>query len=241
MQPTHGEQWALPLVYSRKVTVPHKTRIVATTDPSKPKVTTSTVTASCVGITRQKDGTEWIWWSAKGSYLRAAVLVNGELPIVHVPKKRKPKPKPLRYWYCRWCDHRMVVKRKGHKFCSRACLNAAVKERHRRRRLRAKPCPVEGCRRKGFCKRHQPHGHHGRAKYWGVQYEPIIFQQVYDRDGWICGLCSLPVDKKLKKPDVMRVSLDHIIPLSRGGDHLWDNVQCSHLLCNMRKHNRMSL
>jgi 5-methylcytosine-specific restriction endonuclease McrA len=33
----------------------------------------------------------------------------------------------------------------------------------------------------------------------------------------------------------MSVSLDHVIPLSRGGNHEPGNVQCSHLACNVRK------
>lgn len=33
----------------------------------------------------------------------------------------------------------------------------------------------------------------------------------------------------------MGASLDHIIPLSRGGHHTADNVQAAHLACNHRK------
>lgn len=29
--------------------------------------------------------------------------------------------------------------------------------------------------------------------------------------------------------------MDHIVPLSRGGEHSLDNVQCAHLSCNCRK------
>lgn len=54
----------------------------------------------------------------------------------------------------------------------------------------------------------------------------------------MCGICGDPVDPKLVAPEWMRVSLDHTIPFSRGGHHTFDNVQCSHLLCNIRKGNR---
>ena len=47
----------------------------------------------------------------------------------------------------------------------------------------------------------------------------------------------MKVDKDLMWPDPMSASLDHIVPLSRGGTHTLDNVQLAHLACNERKHN----
>lgn len=67
-----------------------------------------------------------------------------------------------------------------------------------------------------------------RARRHGVPYEPINRRVVFDRDGWICGICGGPVDEA-------DASLDHIIPMSVGGGHLYANVQCSHLRCNVRK------
>jgi hypothetical protein len=65
--------------------------------------------------------------------------------------------------------------------------------------------------------------------------ESFDYREVYDRDGWVCGICSNPVDPEAKWPDPMSVSLDHIIPVSWGGRHSRDNAQCSHLRCNVRK------
>ncbi|WP_158070491.1 HNH endonuclease [Streptomyces luteocolor] len=39
----------------------------------------------------------------------------------------------------------------------------------------------------------------------------------------------------------MSPSLDHVIPLSRGGSHRRDNVQLAHLRCNLRKNNRFEV
>lgn len=36
-------------------------------------------------------------------------------------------------------------------------------------------------------------------------------------------------------PDSGYRSIDHIIPLSRGGAHSYENCQISHLLCNIKK------
>lgn len=74
-----------------------------------------------------------------------------------------------------------------------------------------------------------------RAEKFGVLYEDFDKYEVYARDGWICGICSEPVDHNLGYPDPESVSLDHIIPLSRGGGHTASNTQCSHLSCNVRK------
>jgi 5-methylcytosine-specific restriction endonuclease McrA len=52
---------------------------------------------------------------------------------------------------------------------------------------------------------------------------------VHERDNWTCRLCLLPVDPALPWPHPMSASVDHILPLSRGGSHTLANVQCAHL------------
>ena len=55
-----------------------------------------------------------------------------------------------------------------------------------------------------------------------------------------CGICGLPVDKSLKYPDPMSPSIDHIIPIDRGG-HPSDisNLQLAHWKCNRMKANKL--
>lgn len=88
-----------------------------------------------------------------------------------------------------------------------------------------------------FCDRHRHHwkGHRRRARRYGVQYEYINPRTIYTRDRWHCGLCGEPVDPALSYPHPRSVSLDHVLPMSRGGDHTPANVQCAHLDCNMVK------
>jgi 5-methylcytosine-specific restriction endonuclease McrA len=81
-------------------------------------------------------------------------------------------------------------------------------------------------------------GHRGRARYFGVEYELVNPRRVFARDRWCCGICGSPVDQRLKHPDPWSASLDHIVPMSCGGGHLYVNVQCAHLWCNIRKANR---
>lgn len=65
--------------------------------------------------------------------------------------------------------------------------------------------------------------------------EAISVHEIAERDGWSCHLCSLPVDAGLKHPDPASASVDHVTPLSRGGEHTADNVRLAHLQCNVRR------
>ncbi|MFF4791835.1 HNH endonuclease [Streptomyces sp. NPDC001276] len=62
--------------------------------------------------------------------------------------------------------------------------------------------------------------------------------EVHTRDNWTCRLCLLPIDPEVAWPDPMSPSIDHRIPLSRGGAHALSNVQSAHLGCNSRKCDR---
>ena len=73
-----------------------------------------------------------------------------------------------------------------------------------------------------------------RAIKKGTATEKISSPQIYIRDGWKCGICLRSVDPALKYPNPLSPSLDHIVPLSKGGTHTRDNVQLAHLACNVR-------
>lgn len=51
----------------------------------------------------------------------------------------------------------------------------------------------------------------------------------------VCALCGMPIDKSLKYPDPMSISIDHIIPVTLGGKSTLDNLQAAHLVCNKAK------
>jgi HNH endonuclease len=74
-----------------------------------------------------------------------------------------------------------------------------------------------------------------RARIAAVPIEEFTHEEIFDRDGWVCQLCQAAVDPVLEWPDRMSASLDHVIPLCRGGSHTRDNVQLAHLVCNIRK------
>lgn len=61
---------------------------------------------------------------------------------------------------------------------------------------------------------------------------------VFDRDRWTCQLCNMPVFRVFRWPAPWSASLDHVLPLSRGGEHTYQNTQLAHLRCNLRKSNK---
>jgi 5-methylcytosine-specific restriction endonuclease McrA len=77
--------------------------------------------------------------------------------------------------------------------------------------------------------------HAVRAKRYGGSAEHVDRLTVFERDGWLCQLCHTPVDPELKWPAPLSASIDHVVPLSKGGDHLYTNVQLAHLRCNASK------
>ncbi len=56
----------------------------------------------------------------------------------------------------------------------------------------------------------------------------------------VCGICGRPVDFRLKYPNPMAPSIDHIIPIDRGG-HPSDieNLQLAHWTCNRQKSDKL--
>jgi 5-methylcytosine-specific restriction endonuclease McrA len=57
----------------------------------------------------------------------------------------------------------------------------------------------------------------------------ISRRALFARDGWRCVYCG----------STGRLTLDHVVPRSRGGDSVWENVVTSCAPCNLRKGNRL--
>lgn len=64
---------------------------------------------------------------------------------------------------------------------------------------------------------------------------PIDFSLVWSQQDGICPLCDEAIDAALAHPNPQSKSIDHIVPLSKGGSHSQSNVQWTHLVCNLRK------
>lgn len=54
----------------------------------------------------------------------------------------------------------------------------------------------------------------------------------------VCALCGNPIDMEAPAKSPMSLEVDHIIPVSRGGDpYAIDNLQLTHMRCNRQKSN----
>jgi 5-methylcytosine-specific restriction endonuclease McrA len=65
----------------------------------------------------------------------------------------------------------------------------------------------------------------------GTKRETIDLAALAKRDGWHCHICRRKVTRKTW-------SHDHLIPLSAGGSHTWDNVALAHRVCNTKRGNK---
>lgn len=57
---------------------------------------------------------------------------------------------------------------------------------------------------------------------------PLTRRTVFARDNYICQYCGGRAE-----------SIDHVIPRSRGGSHIWENVVASCRKCNSKKENKL--
>lgn len=72
-----------------------------------------------------------------------------------------------------------------------------------------------------------------RARAFGAtEVEEVDSSFVRQRDNETCYLCGRWVS-------VHDVSLDHVVPLSKGGSHTYDNVRLAHKDCNSKKGDRL--
>ncbi len=79
------------------------------------------------------------------------------------------------------------------------------------------------------------YGRVNRAKRKEAFVEHVPFETIWNRDEGVCQLCEKPIDPKLKFPDWDCATLDHIIPISKGGAHEMTNVCLAHWFCNWKK------
>ena len=72
----------------------------------------------------------------------------------------------------------------------------------------------------------------GRRKKVGDRYSPVFKALLVARDGFECGICGHVLDLSTQHPDPRFASVDHILPLSKGGGHDMANLRLACLTCN---------
>ena len=128
---------------------------------------------------------------------------------------------------CRKCGGLMVVRRTagGHRHVCEPCRTEGKRALSRayKRKLRAAGLALNT--------------HRKRARKNGCEFDPTVSAiKVFERDGWRCKLCGVKTPKRLRGSGEWDApELDHVVPLSLGGGHVWGNVQCACRRCNIAK------
>lgn len=75
-----------------------------------------------------------------------------------------------------------------------------------------------------------------RARIAGaVVFEVFTREEIFERDAWTCQICGLHLSTDTHPFDPTAPTVDHIIPLTRGGEHSKVNAQTACLHCNSVK------
>lgn len=130
---------------------------------------------------------------------------------LHAAQYRKPKPAV--HAHCKECGIQFAKRAKTSLFCSKMCQARNS---------------------------HRIHSPLRRARKKSAQTEVVNPFTVFDRDGWRCQICFCSTPKRLRGSSHDRApELDHIIPLSKGGEHSYRNTQCACHKCNLEKRNKI--
>ena len=131
----------------------------------------------------------------------------------------------------------------GKVFCTRNAKANACSRECRRKRV------AEWTRNKyatnaEYRERSLAEAHARRAAKLGRGNKVVLLGYLIERDGGQCRIpnCLFPHRKvgAVGSKGPLRPSIDHIIPLSKGGEHALHNVQLAHAKCNLSKNNRGS-
>lgn len=131
---------------------------------------------------------------------------------------------------CEICGNEYTIRtrmeKEGLKNCTDngCCSNACARKRSHRKRKET-----------GY-----PKSHLHRARRYGCEYDgSVTLKRLIKRDGLRCAICGEMCDPNdhswTEYFGPMYPTIDHIIPMSKGGGHTWDNVQVAHAICNSNK------
>lgn len=62
---------------------------------------------------------------------------------------------------------------------------------------------------------------------------------VFKAAKWKCRLCGIKVHQATGQHSETQATIDHVVPMSRGGLHVWGNVQCACQRCNASKSDKI--
>lgn len=124
-------------------------------------------------------------------------------------RKKSEKPKRPRAT-CAECGKRFYLEFKQQRFCSEGCQFVEYRRLRDYRRLR---------------------GHRRRSGVDDAPIDVLTRYGVYQRDGWTCYICQKPTARQYSAQNPLSPTLDHIVPLERGGQNIVRNVRLAHAGC----------
>mgnify|MGYP002740105201 CR=1 FL=1 len=81
---------------------------------------------------------------------------------------------------------------------------------------------------------HSRNGFVGSKRDWKEwKYQKAIMNQLINSKGAICGICGKSIG------NMKHCTVDHIIPISKGGQTTLENCQLAHVWCNRKKGNKI--
>ena len=152
---------------------------------------------------------------------------------------------------CEWCGKDAPRGRAGKplRFCDKKCRAKYDYSRHKEVAPR---CSESGCDKpshaRGLCGSHysaiwrtsNPDKYTAKNLRYRAQKrhqgaESFSRIEVMELSGWTCHLCGDPIDRDCAYPNPMYGTVDHVVPLAKGGTHTLDNVKAAHHVCNSTK------
>lgn len=69
---------------------------------------------------------------------------------------------------------------------------------------------------------------------------PVYRKKVFESDGYRCHICNKMTNRTAVVPHPMAPTLDHLVPLAKGGTHEPINCRTAHFICNSTKGARLA-
>lgn len=152
-------------------------------------------------------------------------------------------------WKCKHCNKEYrTIRGKRKMFCDEKCGHAyTYVSKKRRHNIKCKECgqhKTVSFNRKIFCsdecckrfsRRCDEVRRRNRITSNGIIHWDISIDRLMKRDGDTCYLCNEKVIKSGDTNSPNYPSIEHVVPIAKGGTHTWDNVKLAHRKCNWEK------
>jgi 5-methylcytosine-specific restriction endonuclease McrA len=169
-------------------------------------------------------------------------------------KNRKPKQKPNAWYKCRGCKMFHSKQPSERRFKCDVCKNKSRLAKYDPVPKLNKHCDSCGeqfesthniLKKKSVCNLCVSSSHKARSsairrsRMALVKVERVYRKKVWDRDGWKCLMCGIAVNLNQDSNSKSYPTIDHIVPVSKGGNHTMDNVMLLCRSCNSVKGNKI--